>query len=156
MLRACNRVSKSRKLGFYRFPKYPASRRQKWIQAVKRQGWEPPAYLRICGSLFVSGQLVLLKFTVSFLTLVSFLTGKPDDRVGHVDNVTTIFAFSRPVDKRKLSSQIQEGEERIIRKHLKQVATQASDKSGEMITQATSKSKLCYGTLLIKAAFWRR
>ena len=51
----------------------------------KETGSEPTAYSRIRGSLFVSGKLVLLSFTVSFLTLVSILTGKPDDRVVHVD-----------------------------------------------------------------------
>ena len=44
------------------------------------------------------------------------------------------------MDTRKLPSQIQEREKRSIRRHLKQVhvATQVSDESEEMITQATS------------------
>ena len=86
----------------------------------------------------MSGQLVLLSFTILFFTLVSFPTGKPDNRVGHIDYVPTAFAFLRPVDTRRLSSQIQEREKGNIRRHLKQVSTQASDESEEMITQATS------------------
>ena len=51
----------------------------------------PTAQSRIRGSHFVSGQMVVLSFTVTFLTVVSFPRGKPDDCVGHVDYVPTVF-----------------------------------------------------------------
>ncbi len=47
-----------RKLSFYRFPsetKDPQLRAQ-WVHAVKRDGWTPTEYSRLCSAHFISGK----------------------------------------------------------------------------------------------------
>ena len=39
---------------FHRFPK-DEGRRKKWEAAVRREGWHPTEYTRICGDHFVTG-----------------------------------------------------------------------------------------------------
>ncbi|KAL5475718.1 hypothetical protein EMCRGX_G025566 [Ephydatia muelleri] len=41
-------------LGFYRFPFKNEGRLRRWIQAVRREDWQPSKYSRICGDHFVS------------------------------------------------------------------------------------------------------
>lgn len=40
---------------FHRFPT-AAERRKKWITALKREGWEPTKYSRLCAKHFIEGE----------------------------------------------------------------------------------------------------
>ena len=39
----------------FRFPSDPVQRRL-WVQAIKREKWQPNAYSRVCSDHFISGE----------------------------------------------------------------------------------------------------
>lgn len=77
-----SRYSKQKGVKLFRFPQ-DKERLKKWIQAIKRQDWEPNKYSRVCGSHFVSG--------------------KPSADKSSPDYVPSIFVYSRKSDPSKLS-----------------------------------------------------
>ncbi|XP_059895294.1 uncharacterized protein LOC132448209 isoform X1 [Gadus macrocephalus] len=52
-----NRRTPGTALSFYRFPRDP-ERKQRWVDAVNRQGWQPNDGSRLCSSHFISGKQV--------------------------------------------------------------------------------------------------
>ena len=50
-----NRGGQRLGLGFHWFPFKNEGRLRRWIQAVRREDWQPSKYWRICGDHFVSG-----------------------------------------------------------------------------------------------------
>uniref|UniRef100_H2ZYA6 X-ray repair cross complementing 2 n=1 Tax=Latimeria chalumnae TaxID=7897 RepID=H2ZYA6_LATCH len=49
-----NRYGKVPGVSFYRIPTNPV-RRQQWVSAIKREGWQPTRHTRLCSAHFVSG-----------------------------------------------------------------------------------------------------
>uniref|UniRef100_A0A3P8T0G1 THAP domain-containing protein 1 n=1 Tax=Amphiprion percula TaxID=161767 RepID=A0A3P8T0G1_AMPPE len=49
-----NRRTPGTSLSFYRFPRDP-DRKQRWINAVNREGWIPNDGSRLCSTHFISG-----------------------------------------------------------------------------------------------------
>ena len=60
-----NRGGQRLGLGFYRFPFKNEGRLRRWIQAVRREDWQPSKYSRICGDHFVSCLLEVWKSQLS-------------------------------------------------------------------------------------------
>ena len=58
-----NRYGKD-KVQFYRFPA-EKKRRNSWIAAVKRDGWIPTEYSRLCSAHFITGQFNLLLICIT-------------------------------------------------------------------------------------------
>ena len=54
-----NRVGKAAGLRFFRFPLSDSDRCAKWVAAVRRSGWKPNLYTRICSDHFVNGELCM-------------------------------------------------------------------------------------------------
>uniref|UniRef100_A0A3Q1B0Z3 THAP domain-containing protein 1 n=1 Tax=Amphiprion ocellaris TaxID=80972 RepID=A0A3Q1B0Z3_AMPOC len=54
-----NRRTPGTSLSFYRFPRDP-DRKQRWINAVNREGWIPNDGSRLCSTHFISGNTVVL------------------------------------------------------------------------------------------------
>ena len=52
-----NYVGKKPGLRFFRFPLSDKARCARWAAAVRRVGWEPKKYMRICGEHFVTGMI---------------------------------------------------------------------------------------------------
>uniref|UniRef100_A0A8C9T4M6 THAP-type domain-containing protein n=1 Tax=Scleropages formosus TaxID=113540 RepID=A0A8C9T4M6_SCLFO len=58
-----NRRTPGTTLSFYRFPRDP-ERKQRWIAAVNRQGWQPNDGSRLCSTHFISGGSVSMETRV--------------------------------------------------------------------------------------------
>ena len=117
-----NRYGQKKGLGFYRFPTLLQDRRQKWIQAVKRENWTPSNHSRICGSHFVSGITILApcsNYIVGKLIYMHVLVsiGKPVNRANHVDYVPTIFVHTSAVTPVKVAL-IEECEKRVLKRRM--------------------------------------
>ena len=50
-----NYVGKKPGLRFYSFPA-DTQRREKWVAAVRRKGWQPSKHTRICNEHFITGK----------------------------------------------------------------------------------------------------
>ena len=149
--RCVNRVGNRPGRRFFRFPVFPESRRQKWIQAVKRVHWNPSIHTRICGSHFVTGMVFVLLLMIRRSVLdCCIILGKPDDRENHVDYVPTLFAFTQPVDQTQKAC-MQAREQRSLRRKLREVneplddhaftKRKTTDKSGSRAEEKESSSQ---------------
>lgn len=54
-----NRRTPGTALSFYRFPRDP-ERKQRWVDAVNREGWQPNDGSRLCSTHFISGMMTAL------------------------------------------------------------------------------------------------
>ncbi|XP_049518348.1 peroxynitrite isomerase THAP4-like [Dermacentor silvarum] len=68
------RAAKGSGVGFFRFPK-ENTRRKAWVQAVRREKWQPSDSSRICG--------------------LHFITGAPSPFPNHPDWAPNVFAFKK-------------------------------------------------------------
>ncbi|XP_048834736.1 uncharacterized protein LOC125709837 [Brienomyrus brachyistius] len=75
-----NRRTPGTTLSFYRFPRDP-ERKQRWIAAVNREGWQPNEGSRLCSTHFISGKQVKNPRSPDYVPSVfrtSSVTGTPD------------------------------------------------------------------------------
>ena len=77
-----SRYSKKKGVKLYRFPRDP-ERRSLWIQAIKREKWQPNEHSRVCGRHFISG--------------------RPSRFRNDPDFVPSIFVFSKTKEKENAS-----------------------------------------------------
>ena len=72
------------------------------MQAVKGKHPTPSIKTSIYGSHFVTGKMFALLLVMrGSVPDCCIIIGKPDDRVNHIDYVTTLFAFTWPVHTAK-------------------------------------------------------
>ena len=73
-----SRYSKCKGVKLYWFPRNP-QRLAAWIQAIRRDKWQPTEHSRLCG--------------------LHFISGKPSHNEKHPDYIPTVFAFNRKQDQ---------------------------------------------------------
>ena len=96
-----SRYSKKKGVKLYRFPIDP-ERRSLWIQAIKREKWQPNEHSRICGRHFISGQPSRFRNDPDFVPSI-FVFSKTKEK----ENASRVARYQRLIKRRRVLDSIE-------------------------------------------------
>ena len=96
-----SRYSKKKGVKLYRFPRDP-ERRSLWIQAIKREKWQPNEHSRICGRHFISGRPSRFRNDPDFVPSI-FVFSKTKEK----ENASRVARYQRLIKRRVVLGSIE-------------------------------------------------
>jgi hypothetical protein len=96
-----SRYSKKKGVKLYRFPMDP-ERRSLWIQAIKREKWQPTEHSRICGRHFISGRPSRFRNDPDFVPSI-FVFSKTKEKA----NASRVARYQRLIKRRVVLGSIE-------------------------------------------------